>query len=135
MTDEQKITHILSCVYTHTPEQILSMIITMEDPVNADKVVFHPAFPKELREKLDVMVVDESKRVKEEIKRVGEESKRVKEEIKRVGEESKRVKEEIKRADIVFEDLRNQRIMVQNFNRAIEGELNMYVDLNSQFNR
>ena len=121
MTDEQKITHILSCVYTHTPEQILSMIITMEDPVNADKVVFHPAFPKELREKLDVMVVDESKRVKEE--------------IKRVGEESKRVKEEIKRADIVFEDLRNQRIMVQNFNRAIEGELNMYVDLNSQFNR
>ena len=128
MTDEQKITHILSCVYTHTPEQILSMIITMEDPVNADKVVFHPAFPKELREKLDVMVVDE-------IKRVGEESKRVKEEIKRVGEESKRVKEEIKRADIVFEDLRNQRIMVQNFNRAIEGELNMYVDLNSQFNR
>jgi hypothetical protein len=127
MTDEQKITHILSCVYTHTPEQILSMIITMEDPVNADKVVFHPSFPKELREKLDVMVVDESKRVKEEIKRVGEESKRVK-------EESKRVKEEIKRADIVFENLRNQRIMVQNFNRAIEGELNMYVDLNSQFN-
>jgi hypothetical protein len=49
MTDEQKITHVLSCVYTHTPEQILSMIITMEDPVNTDNVVFHPAFPNELR--------------------------------------------------------------------------------------
>jgi len=146
MTDEQKITHILSCVSTHTPEDLLRMIMTLEDPSNVDKIVFHPSFPKDLYEKLDALslewikpineerarVQEESKRVQEESKRVQEESKRVQEESKRVQEESKRVQGEIKRADALIEDFQSQRRMVQDLNKVIEGQLGMYRVLNSQ---
>ena len=124
MTDEQKITHILSCVSTHTPEDLLRMIMTLEDPSNVDKIVFHPSFPKDLYEKLDALSL-------EWIKPINEERARVQEESKRVQEESKRVQGEIKRADALIEDFQSQRRMVQDLNKVIEGQLGMYRVLNS----
>ena len=132
MTDEQKITHILSCVSTHTPEDLLRMIMTLEDPSNVDKIVFHPSFPKDLYEKLDALSLEWIKPINEERARVQEESKRVQEESKRVQEESKRVQGEIKRADALIEDFQSQRRMVQDLNKVIEGQLGMYKELNSQ---
>jgi len=139
MTDEQKITHILSCVSTHTPEDLLRMIMTLEDPSNVDKIVFHPSFPKDLYEKLDALslewikpINEERARVQEESKRVQKERARVQKEIARVQKERARVQEEIKRADALIEDFQSQRRMVQDLNKVIEGQLGMYKELNSQ---
>jgi len=139
MTDEQKITHILSCVSTHTPEDLLRMIMTLEDPTNVDKIVFHPSFPKDLYEKLDALslewikpINEERARVQEESKRVQKERARVQKEIARVQKERARVQEEIKRADALIEDFQSQRRMVQDLNKVIEGQLGMYKELNSQ---
>ena len=146
MTDEQKITHILSCVSTHTPEDLLRMIMTLEDPTNVDKIVFHPSFPKDLYEKLDALSLEwikpineerarvqkERARVQKERARVQKERARVQKEIARVQKERARVQEEIKRADALIEDLQSQRRMVQDLNKVIEGQLGMYKELNSQ---
>ena len=77
-TDEQKITYALSYVSTHTPEEILHMIMNLgwEDVTNIDKVVFHPTFPKELYEKLDRMAAERLNPMSEERQRVQAEIKR-----------------------------------------------------------
>ena len=119
-TDEQKITYALSCVSTHTPEELLHMIINLEleDVTNIDKIVFHPTFPKELYETLDRMAAD----------RLGP----MREERKRVQSETQRVQSEIKRADALIDDLRQQTQTAQNLNRVMEGQLGMYQELNAQ---
>ena len=119
-TDEQKITYALSCLSTHTPEEMLHMIINLgwEDVTNIDKVVFHPTFPKELYETMDRMANE----------RLGP----MQEERKRVQGERVRVQAEIKRADDLIDDLRQKTQTVQNLNNAMEAQLGMYQELNAQ---
>jgi iron-sulfur cluster repair protein YtfE (RIC family) len=127
MTDEQKITYALSCVSTHTPEEMLHMIINLEleDVTNIDKIVFHPTFPRELYETLDRMAIEMQKPMHEEVERVRAESERVRAEIKRV-------RAEIKRADDLIDDLRQTTRTVQNLNEVMEGQISMYQELNTQ---
>lgn len=124
VTDEQKMKHIWACIGTHTPEQILKMLLTI-DPDNADKIWFHPSLPKELRDQLDMLSVMWSGPMRAERKRVQEETKRVQ-------EERKRVQEETRRADILIDDLIQQTSMVQDLNRVMEGQIGMYRELNAQ---
>lgn len=121
-TDEQNITYALSCVSTHTPEEMLHLIINLEweDVTNIDKVVFHPTFPKELYETMDRIA---TKRLDPTC-----------EERKRVQEERKRVQEEIERADELIYDLRQKTEAMRKFNDMMEGQLGMYQQLNAQMN-
>jgi len=75
-TDEQKMTHILSCVSTHTPSEMLDMITNMkwEDSSNIGKVMNHPTFPKELYDEIDrIKKNEEAKKFDEEMARIREE--------------------------------------------------------------
>jgi uncharacterized alpha-E superfamily protein len=116
-TDEQKIDYILSCVGTHTPEQLLKMIITLEDDKKVDNIIYHPTFPRDLFIQIEAIATEWAEPMKDE--------------RKRVQEETKRVQEEIKRADILIENLRNDRKIVQDLNRVMEGQIGMYRELNS----
>lgn len=135
-TDEQKITYALSCVSTHTPEELLHMIINLdwEDVTNIDKVVFHPTFPKELYERLDRMAAEQLGPMSEERQRVQAERQRVQAERQRVQTEIQRVQAEIKRADDLIVDLRQKTETVRNLNDIMEGQLGIYQELNAQMN-
>ncbi len=139
IVNEQTVQQILSSIQTHTPEQIILIIITLEDPSDVDYVFFHPTVSDQLRERLDYLaqeglgpIQEELKRVQEERKRVQEELKRVQEELKRVQEELKRVQEAIMKADLILEDIQEKRSLVKQFNNAVEGQREMYRELNSQ---
>ena len=119
VTEEQKMEQIWKCIPTHTPEQILRMILTI-DPDNADKILLHPSLPNELRSQLDDLSIKWSGPMKAE--------------RQRVQEETERVREEIKRADIIIEQRRQQTRMVQDLNRMMEGQVGMYRELNNQIN-
>ena len=112
VTEEQKMEQIWKCIPTHTPEQILRMILTI-DPDNADKILLHPSLPNELRSQLDDLSIKWSGPMKAE---------------------RQRVQEETKRADIIIEQRRQQTRMVQDLNRMMEGQVGMYRELNNQIN-
>lgn len=128
-TDEQRITYALSCVSTHTPEELLHMIINLdwEDVTNIDKVVFHDTFPKELYERLNRMAA-------EQLGPMSEERQRVQAERQRVQAERQRIQAEIKHADDLIVDLRQKTETVRNLNNIMEGQLGMYQELNAQMN-
>ena len=121
-TDEQRITYALSCVSTHTPEELLHMIINLdwEDVTNIDKVVFHDTFPKELYERLNRMAAEQLGPMSEE--------------RQRVQAERQRIQAEIKHADDLIVDLRQKTETVRNLNNIMEGQLGMYQELNAQMN-
>jgi hypothetical protein len=76
MRNEQKVTDILSCVPTHTPEKLLRMIMDLEDPEDIDYIIFHPSISNEVFNRMDELA-------KEWIGPIREENKRVQEELER----------------------------------------------------
>ena len=126
-TDEQKVTYALSCMSTHTPEELLNVIINLdwEDTANIDNILFHPTFPKELYEEMDRIATERMNPMSEERQRVQAERQRVQAEIQRV-------QAEIKRADELIDDLRQKTQAAQNFNRMMEDQIGMYQELNAQ---
>ena len=125
IVNEQTVQQILSSIQTHTPEQIILIIITLEDPSDVDYVFFHPTVSDQLRERLDYLAQEGLGPIQEELKRVQEERKRVQEELKRV-------QEAIMKADLILEDIQEKRSLVKQFNNAVEGQREMYRELNSQ---
>ena len=118
IVNEQTVQQILSSIQTHTPEQIILIIITLEDPSDVDYVFFHPTVSDQLRERLDYLAQEGLGPIQEE--------------LKRVQEELKRVQEAIMKADLILEDIQEKRSLVKQFNNAVEGQREMYRELNSQ---
>ena len=129
-----------------SPEHILKLIMDLHNEPDVDFIIFHPSMSESLREEMNRLsrkwlpgIQEESKRVAEERKCVAEERKRVSEEIKhvseerkRVSEESKRVAKELEQSERILEDIRSKRAFVRQLNNMIEGEIEMYRNLNNQ---
>ena len=111
IVNEQTVQQILSSIQTHTPEQIILIIITLEDPSDVDYVFFHPTVSDQLRERLDYLAQEGLGPIQEELKRV---------------------QEAIMKADLILEDIQEKRSLVKQFNNAVEGQREMYRELNSQ---
>lgn len=115
-----------------SPEHILKLIMDLHNEPDVDFIIFHPSMSESLREEMNRLSRKWLPGIQEESKRVSEERKRVSEEIKRVAEESKRVAKELEQSERILEDIRSKRAFVRQLNNMIEGEIEMYRNLNNQ---